>query len=224
MLVPVGFGVGLTSIALGLLHACQQKGLKVSHFKPISQPSRNVMHNKGHNAAAIKISDNDTSIPLSYMEEKMGDGQLSVVLEEIVGNFNQFEQDQDVVIIEGLIPTTRQPYAGRINKDIAQTLSADIVLVATPDNDTVEEFEDRIEVSAETYGGIKNKRVIGCILNKLNSPDRDEVGLLPRENEIESSQDISPWLELNIFKNTLTLEIINHYEIHFQQKQSYKIY
>ena len=201
MLVPVGFGVGLTSIALGLLHACQQKGLKVSHFKPISQPSRNIMHNKGHNAASIKMSDNDTSIPLSYMEEKMGDGQLSVVLEEIVANFNQFEKDQDVVIIEGLIPTTRQPYAGRINRDIAQTLSADIVLVATPDNDSVEEFEDRIEVSAETYGGIKNKRVIGCILNKLNSPDRDEVGLLPRENEIEPPTDVSPWLDLNIFKN-----------------------
>jgi len=201
MLIPVGFGVGLTSVALGLLHACQQKGISVKHFKPISQPSRNVMQHKGHCAATITMSENETSIPLSYMEEKVGDGQQSVVLEEIVANFNRFEKDQDLVIIEGLIPTTRQPYAGRINRDVAQALSADIILVATPDNDSVEEFEDRIEVSAETYGGLKNKRVIGCIINKLNSPDKDEYGLLPRENEINQTFDITPWQNLNIFKS-----------------------
>jgi phosphate acetyltransferase len=29
------------------------------------------------------------------------------------------------------------------------------VLVAAPDNDSAEEFEDRLGVSAETFGGIK---------------------------------------------------------------------
>ena len=79
----------------------------------------------------------------------MGDGLHDVVLEEIVANFDDFNQEQDVVIIEGLVPTTRQPYAGRINRDVAQALCADIVLVASPGNDSAEEFEDRIEVSAE---------------------------------------------------------------------------
>ena len=46
MLIPVGFGVGLTSVALGLLHSCEQKGIKVGHFKPISQPSRNSLAKK----------------------------------------------------------------------------------------------------------------------------------------------------------------------------------
>ena len=32
MLIPVGSGVGLTSVSLGLLHACQQKGIKVGHI------------------------------------------------------------------------------------------------------------------------------------------------------------------------------------------------
>lgn len=199
MLIPVGFGVGLTSVALGLLHACQRKGIKAGHFKPISQPSRNVLQRK--HQTTISLSENDTSIPLTYVEEKMGDGDQSVILEEIVANFDRFQAEQDVIIIEGLIPTTRQPYAGRINRDVAQALSADIILVAAPDNDTTEEFEDRLEVSAETFGGIKNKRVIGCIINKLNSPDKDEFGLLPRENEINDQFDISPWQNLSIFKN-----------------------
>ena len=201
MLIPVGFGVGLTSVSLGLLHACQQKGIKVGHFKPISQPSRNKLAKKNSSTEAISLSQNSRCISLNYFEEKMADGKHDVVLEEIVANFNDFNQGQEVVIIEGLIPTTRQPYAGRINRDVAQALGADIVLVAAPGNDTAHEFEDRIEVSAGTYGGTKNKHLIGCIINKLNAPDQDEFGLLPREEEINTDFDISPWKNLSIFKN-----------------------
>jgi phosphate acetyltransferase len=200
MLIPVGSGVGLTSVSLGLLHACQQKGIKVGHFKPISQPSRNTIAKKNKTVEAISLSQNSTSISLSYVEGKMGDGLHDTVLEEIVANFDAFKKDHDVVIIEGLVPTPRQPYAGRINRDVAQALSADIVLVATPGNDSAEEFEDRLEVSAETYGGIKNKHLIGCVINKLNAPDQDEFGLLPREEELENDFNLNHWLDLKIFK------------------------
>ncbi|MDO6446135.1 phosphate acetyltransferase [Colwellia sp. 1_MG-2023] len=196
MLIPVGFGVGLTSVALGLMHACQQKGIKVGHFKPISQPSRNVLQNKNQ---VISLSQNSSSIPLSYVEEQMGEGHHDVVLEQLVANFDAFSKDYDLTIIEGLIPTTRQPYAGRINRDVAQTLSAEIILVASPDNDSPEEFEDRLEMSAETFGGIKNKKLIGCIINKINSPDKDEFGLLPREHEFNNEIDNSAWQNLSIF-------------------------
>ncbi|KGJ87397.1 phosphate acetyltransferase [Colwellia psychrerythraea] len=201
MLIPVGSGVGLTSVSLGLLHACQQKGIKVGHFKPISQPSRNSLAKKNKTIDAISLSQNSTSISLSYVEGKMGDGLHDVVLEEIVANFDDFKQDHDVVIIEGLVPTPRQPYAGRINRDVAQALSANIVLVASPGNDSAEEFEDRLEVSAATYGGIKNKHLIGCVINKLNCPDQEEYGLLPKEEEIESDFHLKHWLDLAIFKN-----------------------
>ncbi len=201
MLIPVGFGVGLTSVALGLLHACEQKGIKVGHFKPISQPSRNSLRDNKKTVEAISLSQNSTRISLSYFEEKMADGQQNILLEEIVANFDNFNQGQDVIIVEGLVPTTRQPYAARINRDVAQALSADIVLVAAPDNDTPEEFEDRLEVSAETYGGIKSKHLIGCIINKLNAPDQNEFGLLPREEDIQSRFNIQEWYKLSIFKN-----------------------
>jgi len=201
MLIPVGFGVGLTSVALGLLHACQQKGIKVGHFKPISQPSQNSLSKKNKTIDAISLSQNSKSVSLNYFEEKMALGLHDVVLEEIVGNFNDLNHDQEVVIIEGLIPTTRQPYAGRINRDVAQALSAEIVLVAAPGSDTKEAFENRLEVTAATYGGIKNKNLLGCIINKLNAPDQDEYGLLPREEEINSDFTIEEWQNLNLFKN-----------------------
>ncbi|MDX2367026.1 MAG: phosphate acetyltransferase [Colwellia sp.] len=201
MLIPVGFGVGLTSVALGLLHTCEQKGIKVGHFKPISQPSRNSIAKKNKTIEAVSLSQNSRCISLSYFEEKMADGLHDIVLEEIVENFDNFNKDQEVVIIEGLIPTTRQPYAGRINRDVAQALCADIVLVAAPGNDNTEAFENRLEVTAETYGGTKNKHLLGCIINKLNAPDQEKYGLLPKEEEIDTDFDITQWKNLNIFKN-----------------------
>lgn len=201
MLIPVGSGVGLTSVAIGLAHACQQKGINVGHFKPISQPTRNILNAKNADANTVCFSDNTNPISLSYFEEQMGAGNQDVVLEEIVANFNEFSEKHDVVIIEGLVPTTRQPYAGRINREVAQALSAEMILVAAPASDSTKEFEERIEVSAETFGGIKNKKIIGCIINKLNSPSQDEFGLLPRESEINDFFDKDMWTNLPIFKN-----------------------
>jgi phosphate acetyltransferase len=81
MLIPVGFGVGLTSVVQGLIHACQQKGINVGHFKPISQPSRNLLTNKKSttNNITSKIT-SSTSISLTYVEQQMGDGKHDIVL------------------------------------------------------------------------------------------------------------------------------------------------
>ncbi|MFD2166902.1 phosphate acetyltransferase [Thalassotalea euphylliae] len=197
MLAPVGFGVGLTSVVVGLVHACQQLGLDAVHFKPISQPSRN---SRKDNGPDTYFSTSSGSIPLSYVEEKMGDGEMEVVLEQIVGNYTELVEKHDIVIVEGLVPTTRQPYAGRINRDVASALSIDVVLVAAPESDSLEQFEDRIEVTSETYGGIKNKRLIGCILNKVNAPELDEYGLLPRDIEEERPYDANIWHSLKLFR------------------------
>ncbi|WP_286272685.1 phosphate acetyltransferase [Thalassotalea hakodatensis] len=197
MLIPVGFGVGLTSVALGLTHACQQLGLDVGLFKPISQPSRNVLQNKQH---VISYSKDTNEIPLSYVEQQMGEGNSDIILEQIVDNYSIACEAHDIVIIEGLLPTTRQPYATRINREVAQALSAEIILVASPDEDTPLEFEDRLEVSARTFGGTENTKLLGCIINKINSPDKDEVGLLPRETNYEIKFPPEKWHELSIFQ------------------------
>ncbi|MGL4905967.1 MAG: AAA family ATPase, partial [Plesiomonas sp.] len=38
MLVPIGTGVGLTSVSLGVVRAMERKGVNVNFFKPICQP------------------------------------------------------------------------------------------------------------------------------------------------------------------------------------------
>ncbi len=197
MLVPVGFGVGLTSVSLGMYHKMQQLGINVGYFKPISQPTRNVMNSEDN--TPVEFADlNMRSIPLSYVEDKVGNDQLDDILEELVGNAEKYSED--VVLVEGLIQTQKQPYAARINSEVAQALGADIIFVATPDNETPAQFEKRLEVSAKTFGGIKKKNIKGCIINKANAPSNEEFGLLPREDLELDEFDIEPWAELPIFK------------------------
>ena len=201
MLIPVGYSVGLTSVSLGLLHAFEQKGVAVGHFKPISQPSRNVIAKKNQVIESISLSQNSYSIPLSYVEEKMANGTQDDVLEEVVANFNEFDKGQDVIIIEGLSPTTKHPYAPRINFAVAKALSAKIVIVATPNGESCEEFNDRLNVVTRIYGGSKNKHLIGCIINKVNAPDQDEVGFFPREEILSEPANIAPWKKLPLFQS-----------------------
>ncbi|BBN81375.1 phosphate acetyltransferase [Pseudoalteromonas sp. A25] len=177
MLIPVSTGVGLTSVSVGLVRALEQKAVKVNFFKPIAQPRKD---EHGPEKSTVIVKQGSAVTPpmpfdLSYAEQMIGDGKGDDLLEEIVERFESAVADDEVAIIEGMVPTRLQPYAGRVNREIAQTLGADIVFVLTPGNDTNEQLEDRLEIAAGNYGTVNHTRVLGCIFNKVNAP-LDEQG------------------------------------------------
>ena len=193
MLVPVGFGVGLTSIAMGLERVLEQQGVPSCRFKPIAQK-----HRFGSVAAAGQQQDASYGLPIAYVEQKISSGEYDSVLEDLVGRFEKEVGRERLVVIEGMAPTERESYSERLNRDIARALGADIVLVATPDHDTPEAFEDRIEIAARNYGGVGHQRVVGCIINKLNAPDREKYGVLVKAIDA----DLEPWLSMPLFKSS----------------------
>ena len=197
MLIPVSTGVGLTSVSVGLVRALEKKSVKVNFFKPISQP-RGKKSGPESSTEIVKIGsaiNPPTPIDLHYAEQMIGDGKAEVLLEEIVGRFEKHIAKDEVAVIEGLVPTRKQPYVGRVNREIAQTLGAHIVFVLTPSNDDVDEIEDRIELAASLYGGVEHPRVLGCIFNKVNAPLDDDGHI--RTDFIETANDESLQLELN---------------------------
>ncbi len=177
MLIPVSTGVGLTSVSVGLVRALEKKSVKVNFFKPIAQPRSGQIGPETSTEIVKKNSLINPPKPLDlhYAEQMFGDGKGDVLLEEIIERFESHVDDQEVAIIEGMVPTRRQPYVGRVNREIAQTLGANIIFVLTPSNDSVEKIEDRLELAASMYGGINHPRVLGCIFNKVNAP-LDENG------------------------------------------------
>ena len=176
MLIPISTGVGLTSVSVGLVRALEQKALKVNFFKPIAQPrSGDTGPEKSTQIVTHGSPINPpTPFELSYAEQMIGDGKGDDLLEEIVERFESTIKEDEIAIIEGMVPTRRQPYAGRVNREIAQTLGADIVFVLTPSNDSNDQIEDRLEIASGNYGGVNHPRVLGCIFNKVNAPLDDE--------------------------------------------------
>ena len=185
MLIPVGAGVGLTSVSLGVLRAMERKGVRVSFFKPIAQPRHG--GDQPDLTTTIIRANSDMQIAESFSmasaEELIRNDQTDVLLEDIVARFKA-AANADVTLIEGLVATRKHPFANQINFEIAKTLDAEIVFVVSPGTDYPSQLKERIEVACSNFGGIKNKQISGVIVNKLNAPVDAEGRTRPDLSEI----------------------------------------
>ncbi len=186
MLIPIGAGVGLTSISLGVLRAMEHKGVRVSFFKPIAQPR----HGDNQPDLTTTIIEANSSmkvaVPLSMAkaEALIRTDQNDVLMEEIIARFKEATADTEVALIEGLVPTRNHPFANQVNYEIAKTLDAEIVFVATPGTDNPSQLRERIEVAVSNFGGSKNKNISGLIINKHNAPVDEEGRTRPDLSDI----------------------------------------
>ena len=128
---PTGFGVGLTSISLGLVGALERAGLKVGFFKPIAQPHQGDAGPERSSELVARTHGLHSPKPLAlaHVERRLGDGDLDELLEEIISLYQEAAKDKDVVIVEGMVPTRQASYAARVNFHLAKSLDADVILV-----------------------------------------------------------------------------------------------
>lgn len=189
ILIPISTGVGLTSVSLGLVHALEQKGSRVGFLKPISQPISG--EDKLDRSTTIIQADQVTEVGepfmLSEAETLIGQNQTDVLLEKIVERHQKLSKNNEIIVIEGLIPTRKNSYASSINYEIAQALDAEIVLVAAPASDTPVKLKERIEAAASQFGGRHNPNLLGVIINKFNAPVDDSGRTRPDLTEIFDS-------------------------------------
>ncbi len=172
MLYPVNTEAGATSISLGLIKALSEKGSKVSFFKPVAQPKSSDVGSEASTAAVRTSTGLTLAEPLSanYMEEMISKNDETSLLEEIIANFEQFkaESNSDIIIVEGLAPQERHPFASALNAKIASGIDADIVLLARPYKD-VKHLKNSIQQIINSLSKIQKKRVLGVIFNKITS-------------------------------------------------------
>ncbi|GIZ12309.1 phosphate acetyltransferase [Pseudomonas sp. NCCP-436] len=194
-IAPTGFGVGLTSISLGLVGALERSGLKVGFFKPIAQPHAGDLGPERSSELVARTHglNSPPPLPLAHVERMLGDGQLDELLEEIISLYQQAAEGKDVVIVEGMVPTRHASYAARVNFHLAKSLDADVILVSAPEDETLTELSDRIEIQAQQFGGPRDPKVLGVILNKVRSED----GI---EDFTERLQELSPLLRTDDFR------------------------
>lgn len=172
-IAPTDFGVGLTSISLGLVRALERAGLKVGFFKPIAQPHPGDLGPERSTELMARTHGlkPPTPLGLAHVERMLGDGQLDELLEEIIVLYQQASVGRDVLIVEGMVPTRTASYAARVNLHLAKSLDAEVILVSAPENEVLTELSGRVELQAQLFGGPKDPKVLGVILNKVRTEE-----------------------------------------------------
>ncbi|MEC5318222.1 phosphate acetyltransferase [Brenneria populi subsp. brevivirga] len=178
MLIPTGTSVGLTSVSLGVIRSMEQKGVRLSVFKPIAQP-RSGDQSPDQTTAIIRANSSTINaaepLQMGHVESLLSANQQDELMEEIIARYHENTQDAEVVLVEGLVPTRKHQFANALNYEIAKTLNAEIVFVIALGNDSPAQLKERIELARSSFGGSKNKNITGVIINKLNAPV-DELG------------------------------------------------
>ncbi len=176
LVAPTGPGVGLTSVSLGLVRALERRGLKVGFVKPIRQPGAD----DGLERSTEFIERTTTirpgeSLAFRDAEALLSAGKRSELLQAVVGRYRHAADGADVVIVEGLAATAEHPGLDTLNGQMAKAIDAEVVLVTTL-GESLPAFVDRLTLAAETFGGSRDPKVLGAVVNRLNAPRMDVIG------------------------------------------------
>ncbi|MFI3247233.1 MAG: AAA family ATPase, partial [Ferrimonas sp.] len=186
MLIPVGTGVGLTSVSMGMVRALERQGVKVNFFKPIAQQRPGDMGPERSTTIMGTFPNINPPEPISIekAEALISAGDTDVLLENIIGSMKSISSDHEVMIVEGLVPTRSHPFANGLNSRIAKALDADIILVINPGSDSALQVQSRLEVAIDSFGGKDNKRILGAVVNKIGAPVDDRGRARPDLSEV----------------------------------------
>ena len=212
LLVPISRGIGVTSAALGLIRALDYNGVKAAFMKPFLQDDTLDKQNSLDSSSALIMHafglKPPESINRQHVERMIGDGNLDDLMEQVVENYQSIGNDQDVIICEGLVPTTEASYASQINRAIAHALDAKIIFVSTADTNNPAHLADKLDVHGREFGGIAHERTLGCILMRVDVPNTfDNQPVAPGEavfsldeTFIQDVQRLSPHFNTDQFR------------------------
>lgn len=172
--IPTSTRVGLTSISLGLLRCLDRNGINVGFYKPVAQvrsgPRDSTYHDAEPSSLLVRATTDlipPSSLSSEEVEQLLAEGKADELEQAIVEGYHRLSAQHDAIVIEGLVPTDKQPFANRVNRMIAEALDAEVILIAEASGDTPSAITDELRIALNFLGA----RVHGCILNRV--PDSD---------------------------------------------------
>ncbi|MDK2777938.1 MAG: phosphate acetyltransferase [Pseudomonadota bacterium] len=174
LIAPTGLESGLTTISLGLIRALDAQGLKVGFVKPVA-PDYAADERSTHLARTVLHLHTPDPMHLHQVQQRISDGMLDRVLEDVVALYEEVCHDCDVILIEGLVPDRSEPYTAKLNAEMAKALNADVLLVASGMNRSPSQVQAELKLQGGIFRGSATA-LMGCIINKAGlAPDHDGI-------------------------------------------------
>lgn len=166
-LVPVSSDSGLTSMALGLVRSLQLAGVSVGFVKPITQPEAHSGDRDLSCHFARELCSTQPPEPIAYTRarEMVSTGNIARLMEEVVSLVDSTREDNQVVVVEGLIPDVDFQIATRLNIEIIRAIGADLIPVLSGKNRTAAELAAIATAAIEQYGDAGRRPLAGVLVN-----------------------------------------------------------
>jgi len=165
--------VGLTSVSLGLLRALQRRGLKVAFVKPVTKRTPDTEPSVLFARSICQAANTPDPLPMSLVTQHVTSGKTDELLEDIVSLAMSCTDGADVLLVEGIHADPSRAFIPRLSGDIARSLQADVVLVASGAD--AQGIAQASYMIAQVRNSARN--VVGVIFNRA-AADFDEAAVV----------------------------------------------
>ena len=172
LLVPTEIGVGLTSACLGLIYALECQGVKAGFLKPFSQE----LQPEADRTTALyrHLFKHETVEPISYtaLTERLKNDENDELLEDAVRLHREISKHHDIIIVEGVLPNGRDPFATELNANLAKALDAKVIIVSNADINNPVKTASKVDNQFRFFGGASGERTAGVLFMRTKGlPD-----------------------------------------------------
>lgn len=177
-ITPMGYFTGVTTVSLGIVTALEQSGLKVGFVKPIAQSHpEGKVGRSNHFARALYQRNIPKSLSSGQLETLLREGEYDLVMEEVMQRYQEAAKDVDVMVVEGLVPEEKNPFAADLNEKMARNLQAGVILIANLNHQTPAELAEQIDMNVQIFsrsGGWLAGYILNRIEGEFNSAELDK--------------------------------------------------
>lgn len=169
--IPSGRSVGLTSVSIGLVRTFDRLGAPVGFFKALSQPHAG--ENFDRSSAYLKVTNTlEPAVAISdaRTKEAIASGRIDDLMEEVVSYFEKIPDEQEAIVVEGVVATPELPDAQSINAALARALNAEVILVTRPIDNHFDSLLQQLEEIFHSLPPAILEVRPGVILNHVDCP------------------------------------------------------
>lgn len=97
------------------------------------------------------------------------------MLEDAVRLHREIAKNHDLIIVEGLVPNSRDTFAPSFNAALAQALDAKVIIVSNADINQPEVAAEKVESQLRYLGGSSSTRMAGVLFMRTKGLPEDSA-------------------------------------------------
>lgn len=201
ILIPINKNVGLNSLILGIKYLLKSKGKKIKVISPIKSFINNELHLFNQKNSEKK------SIFITKVKNLLASNQQDILMDKIINIVEKNKKNKDLIIIKGLSLNNEKQFAHYLNYEIANNLNAEIIFVASMENNSFFKINEQINIIKNVFFNINKKNFIKVIINKINAPtNQNNINFFNISNKKKNIVEPNLFFEKNKIVNYIPWE------------------